>query len=189
MPSKPLRPWRTLSRSTVYHPNRFLKVELHSVELPDGQVIPDWSWLEIPSASIMLAVTEEGQFVCMRQIKYALDGACLGLVGGMLEADEDPLEAARRELLEETGYSAPEWVPLGSYIVDPNRGICTMHLYLALGAKYVMEPNSGDLEDQEVVLLSRAELETAYRSGEFKILSWGTVIAMSLLYLDNKAKG
>jgi ADP-ribose pyrophosphatase len=98
----------------------------------------------------------------------------------MLEPDETPIDAAKRELLEEMGYEAPDWVNLGSHILDPNRGIATMHLFLALNAKWVAEPNSDDLEDQELLFLSRAEIEDALKAGEFKILAWSAVVAMAL---------
>jgi ADP-ribose pyrophosphatase len=102
----------------------------------------------------------------------------------MLEPNETPIKAAKRELLEETGYEASDWVNLGSYILDPNRGIATMHLFLAFNAKRVAEPNSDDLEDQELLLLSRDEIENALKDGEFKILAWSAVVAMALNNLD-----
>lgn len=188
MRQKGLRPWKTLSRKTILDHSKFLKVESHEVQLPDGQIIPDWTWVTIPSAAIILARREDGKFLCFRQTKYAIEGTSLATVGGMLEPDEEPLDAAKRELLEETGYKSSNWVDLGSYILDPNRGVATMHLYLALDAKYVSPPDSDDLEDQELQFLSRVELEKALRDGEFKILAWTTVVALSLSYLENLDK-
>jgi ADP-ribose pyrophosphatase len=177
---KELRVWETVSRKTILNLNKFLTVESHTVKLPDGQIIPDWAWLIIPSAAIVLAVTADNKFLCFRQTKYAVEGTTLAPVGGMLEPDELPIDAAKRELLEEMGYEAPDWVNLGSHILDPNRGIATMHLFLALNAKWVAEPNSDDLEDQELLFLSRAEIEDALKAGEFKILAWSAVVAMAL---------
>jgi len=185
MSRKVLRKWKTLSKETIINPNKFLTVENHVVKLPDGRIIPDWTWLIIPSAVIVLAVTADEKFLCFHQTKYAVKGTTLAPVGGMLELDERPLEAAKRELLEETGYVASEWIPFGSHILDPNRGIATMHLFLALDAKRVAEPDSDDLEDQELLLLSRSEIEEAYQTGQFKILSWSAVVAMSLKYLSS----
>ena len=183
MEKKELRVWETISRKTILTHNKFLTVENHAVKLPDGQIIPDWAWIIIPNAAIVLAVTTDNKFLCFRQTKYAVEGTSLAPVGGMLEPNEAPLDAAKRELLEEMGYEASEWVNLGSHILDPNRGIATMHLFLALNAKQVAEPNSDDLEDQELLFLSRGEIENALKAGEFKILAWSAVVAMSLNYL------
>ena len=184
MNMKELRVWKTLSRKTILTHSKFLTVESHTVKLPNGQVIPDWAWLIIPSAAIVLAVTTDNKFLCFRQTKYAVEGIALAPVGGMLELNEIPLDAAKRELLEETGYEASEWVNLGSHILDPNRGIATMHLFLALNAEQTAKPNSDDLEDQELLFLSQNELESALKAGEFKILAWAAVAAMSLNYLN-----
>ena len=184
MNRKELRVWKTLSKRTILSHNEFLTVESHTVKLPDGRVIPDWAWIVIPSAVIVLAITVENKFLCFRQTKYAVDGIALAPVGGMLEPDELPLDAARRELLEETGYEASEWVNLGSHILDPNRGIATLHLFLALNAKQITQPDSDDLEDQELLFLSQHEVENALNAGEFKILAWSAVVAMSLNYLN-----
>jgi ADP-ribose pyrophosphatase len=188
---KELRVWETVSRKTILNFSKFLTVESHTVKLPDGEIIPDWAWLIISSAAIVLALTDNDKFLCFRQTKYAIEGTSLAPVGGMLEPDETPIDAANRELLEEMGYEASEWVNLGSYILDPNRGIATMHLFLALNAKRVAEPDSDDLEDQELLLLSRDELENALQAGEFKVLAWSAVVAMSLnhLYASEDQKG
>ena len=191
MSIKELRVWETVSRKTILNYSKFLTVESHTVKLPDGEIIHDWAWLIIPSAAIVLAVTDDNKFLCFRQTKYALEGTSLAPVGGMLEPNETPLDAAKRELLEEMGYEASDWVNLGSHILDPNRGKATMHLFLALNAKRVAEPNSDDLEDQELLFLSRNEIENALQAGEFKILAWSAVVAMSLnhLYASENQEG
>jgi ADP-ribose pyrophosphatase len=186
MTKKELRPWETLARKTILNHGKFLTVESHTIKLPDGRIIPDWPWLITPSAAIVLPVTADGKFLCFRQTKYAVEGTTLAPVGGMLEPDEPPLEAAKRELLEELGYEASDWIPLGSYVLDPNRGIASMHLFLALDARQVTRPDSDDLEDQELVHLSKAELENALKMGEFKVLTWSAVVAMGLNYLNAK---
>ena len=182
---KELRVWETVSKKTILQQGKFLTVESHTVKLPDGRIIPDWAWLIAPDAAIVLAVTADNKFLCFRQTKYAIEGTSLAPVGGMLEPSETPLDAAKRELLEEMGYQASEWVHLGSSVLDPNRGIATMHLFLVLNAKRVADPDSDDLEDQEILLLSRDQLEKALQAGEFKVLAWSAVAALSLNYLKS----
>ena len=174
--------WRTRSREVVLSAPPYLVVEDHTVELPDGRVIPDWKWVITPDYVNVVAVTDEGRFVCFRQTKYAVEGTTLAPVAGYLETGEDPSAAARRELLEETGYESEDWTSLGSYAVDGNRGAGVGHLFLARGARHVSEVvDPGDLEDQELLLLTREQVEAALDAGEFKVLNWSAAMALALL--------
>lgn len=180
--------WKTHKRHTVLNPDdgRFLKVEYHLVELPDGTLIQDWPWVITPDFVNVVVVTETGEFICFRQTKYAVNGTSLAVVGGYLDPGEDRLAAAKREVLEETGYEAAEWTDLGSYPVDGNRGAGTAHLFLARGARWVQRINADDLEEQELLLLSRSEIESALRNGKFKVLPWAAVVALALIRIDSQ---
>ncbi len=175
-----MQSWKTKSRQTVLEQRPWLVVENHTVELPDGRLIPDWPWIITPDYVNVVALTEDKRFLCFRQVKYGLEGTTLGIVGGFVEEREAPIQAARRELLEETGYESEDWVPLGSYRVDPNRGVAIGHLYLAQQARYVTPRNADDLEEQEILLLTHTEMETALERGEFKVLAWAAAIAFAL---------
>jgi|SRR5208283_1834441 len=180
--------WKTIAKRPLCEPNQFLKVELHEVGLPDGRRIADWPWLITPDYANVLARTSDGRFLCFRQTKYAVDGVTLAPVGGFLEPGEDPLHGAQRELREETGYESPEWHALGCSVVDANRGAGSANLFLALDAERTGQPVADDLEQQELLLLSRAKLEEALDRGEFKVLAWVTVIALGLRYLDKNGR-
>ncbi|MBA3946138.1 MAG: NUDIX hydrolase [Herpetosiphonaceae bacterium] len=179
----PLEPWKTLARRTILRHSKFLTVESHIIQLPDGHIISDWAWLLMPDFVNVLPLTIENTFLCFRQTKYSVHGVSLAPVGGMLEGDEAPLPAAQRELLEETGYEASEWIDLGQYQVDGNRGGGIGYMFLAKGARRIGEANADDLEDQVLLELSRADLEAALLAGEFKVLSWATVVALALVRL------
>jgi ADP-ribose pyrophosphatase len=184
----PMQPWKTKSRRTLFTQHPWITLEQHEVELPDGQVIPDWTWVITPDFVNVAAVTDDGRFLCFRQVKYAVkEGTSLATVGGYLEPGEDPRDCAQRELLEETGYAAREWTHLGSYAIDGNRGAGTGHLWLAKGAHQATEINADDLEEQELLLLPRAEIERALAAGEFKLMSWSACMALALMRLTPPA--
>jgi ADP-ribose pyrophosphatase len=180
-----MQPWQTLARRPVLQTGdgRFLRVEYHTVQLPDGRVIEEWPWLDTPSFVNAVVETSDGDYLCFRQTKYAVEGTTLGIVGGYLEPGEDPGDAVKRELLEETGFAAPEWIALGSFAVDGNRGCGTAYLYLARGAEYVQPIDADDLEEQELLRLSRAELAAALAAGEFKVMPWAANVALALARL------
>ena len=178
-----MKPWKTKSRLTVLDQRPWLLVENHTVELPDGRLIPDWPWIITPDYVNVVAITADKRFICFQQVKYGVEGTTLGIVGGFVEEREEPIHAAQRELLEETGYESTDWIPLGSYRVDPNRGVAMGYLYLARQARYVTPRNADDLEEQEIVLLTLSEIETALRRGEFKVLAWAASIALALRQL------
>ncbi len=175
-----MQTWKTLSRRVVLDHSKFLTVEEHAVELPDGRVIDDWPWVITPDFVNVVAVTHDGLFVCFRQTKYGIEGTSLATVGGFLEPSEVPLEAAQRELLEETGYEAADWTELGSYRVDANRGAGIAHFFLARQARRVSEPDSDDLEEQEMLLLTRNQVQAALAAGDFKVLPWAAIVALAL---------
>jgi len=161
---------------------RFLKVEEHRVEFPDGRIIEDWGWVESPAFINVVPVTASGHILCFRQAKYAVDGLTLSVPGGYLEPGEAPLAAAQRELLEETGYTASAWHDLGSYAVDGNRGNGVAHFFLATGAAWRQPIHADDLEAQELLLLTRGEVLRALAAGEFKVLPWAACVALALLH-------
>ena len=179
-----MQPWKMLARRTILNHSKFLVVEEHKVALPDGRVIDRWPWIITPDYINVTAVTEEGLFLCFRQTKYSVEGISLAVVGGYLEPGEDPLVAAKRELLEETGYEAAEWLALGRYPVDGNRGAGIAYPFLATGARRVAEIDADDLEEQELLLLSRAEVGTALAAGEFKLLPWAVAVALALRRIE-----
>lgn len=173
--------WKTVSREMVLDFGRFLQVERHTIALPNGEIIEDWPWLTTPDFINVAAITENNEYLCFRQTKYSIRGTSLAPVGGYIEPGEEPLAAAKRELLEETGYAAKQWEYLGEFSVDANRGNGIAHFFLAKGAHKVAEPNADDLEEQILLRLTRAEVEAAVARGAFKVLPWQAIMALALL--------
>lgn len=184
-----MQPWTTRSKRTLLDLSPWLSVESHVIELPDGRAIEGWPWVESRTFVNVVAVTDDGSFLLFRQTKYAVEGTTLGPVGGYVDPGEAPLDAARRELLEETGYEASEWTSLGSYAVDGNRGCGVGHMYLAGGARKIAEPSADDLEEQELLTLTPDEVEAALLAGELKVMSWAAAVAIALVAIGPQQEG
>jgi len=178
-----MKTWKTISRTPILRVSKFLALENHVVELPDGRVISDWPWVITPDYVNVVAITPDEHFLVFRQVKYGVEGTSLAAVGGYIEPGEDPLLAAQRELREETGCTAEQWQALGCYRVDANRGAGLAYFFLARGAQRVTERDADDLEEQQLLELTRAEIELALFQGEFKVLAWSAVLALALLRL------
>lgn len=176
--------WKTISKKTLITFGKFMRVEQHAIELPDGRIIDDWPWLVGPDFVNVLAITNDDLALIFRQGKYGLDGLSLAPVGGYIESGENPLNAAKRELLEETGYVAEDWIDLGRFTVDPNRGVGTGYLYLARKAISLQKSVQDDLEEQELVLMSLKDVSRGLYEGQFKAMAWATNIALALLYMN-----
>ena len=176
-----MKPWKTISRETVLEMGSFLRVEKHVVELPDQRIIDDWSWVVVPDYVNVVALTPENEFICFKQVKYAVDGVTLAIVGGMIDSGETPLDTARRELLEETGYESPDWISLGQFRVDANRGVAMASLFLARNCVRTSDPQPDDLEEQEIIFLSKEEILSSVKRGEFRVVSWTTALLLAFL--------
>lgn len=181
-----MKNWKILSRKTVLDQGKYLRVENHALQLPDGQVIEDWPWIITPDFVSIVAVTKDEQYLLFEQDKYSIEGLSLAPAGGYVEPGEEPLIGAKRELREETGYEAPVWHSLGSYPVDGNRGVGIAHIFLALEAEKVGEIDADDLEEQKLLHYSEDQVKRALSAAQFKVLPWATAFALALHYKNQE---
>lgn len=158
--------WRVRRRQQVLNGDPWLRVWQEDLELPDGREVDRFFTIEMPDYVVIVATTTDGRILTLRGYKHGPRRVCTSLPAGFIEAGEAPLDAARRELLEETGYEAERWETLGRFVNDGNRGGGSGHLFLARGATPVAEPNSGDLEGATVELVSLSDLLHAAADGD-----------------------
>jgi ADP-ribose pyrophosphatase len=155
-------------------------VAIEKVALPNGSVIDEFLQLKGRDFVVIVPFTDDGRIVTIRSYKHGPRRVSLSLPAGLLDGDEEPEQAARRELLEETGYEAAGWERIGSFVVESNYGLNTEHAFIARGARKVREPRSGDLEEMVVEVHSRDELVAAIRAGDVAQLSSAAAIGLAL---------
>ena len=116
---------------TVYQ-GIILDVKVDTVRLPDGNCAKR-EIVTHPGGVVVLALNRDNQVYMVRQYRYAFSREMLEIPAGKLEPGEDPLEAARRELAEETGVQAARIIPLGPTCPSPGFSSEVLYIYLALG--------------------------------------------------------
>ena len=179
LPSKHQK-WECLKKESILDKRPWFEVFRESVRLPDGKVVPDYYGIEMPHYTAVFAVTEEQKIMVLRCYRHAIGEVTLTMPGGMIEKGESPLAGIQREFLEETGYKAKDWKQLGTFVGNSARGCGTYHFFFATGANSLQEPDSGDLEELELLLWKQQEVEQAI--DDKKVLSLG-VLSMLLLGL------
>ena len=172
--------WKKRSCEVLLDRPPWFEVSVEEVELPGGKIVSDYHQIRMPHFTADFAVTQDINIMVMRCYRHAVGEVTLTMPGGMLEAEEDPIAGIKRELLEETGYIAHEWQSLGTFLGNSTRGCGTYHLFFARGAHQIQPPDSGDLEEMELLLWKKSDVETAIEKGQVKSLG---VITMLLLGL------
>jgi ADP-ribose pyrophosphatase len=180
--------FQTKSRRVIHENRPWLVVEQHAVEFRENGVvtraIDDWAWLETPDYVCVLPIFDDGRCLCFEQCKYAVEGLTLSTVAGLIDPGEDPLTAAQRELREEAGLEAKNWVALGGFRVDGNRGAGIAHLFLARELGPTTEKHeTDDIEPMTEVYLDRAGILRALAEGKFKILAPAALVALAIPHL------
>ena len=177
--SDPLR-WERLSSERLIE-TPYFTLRSDKLRLPDGAVKKAYYVLERPDAAIIFPLTEAGEVVLVRQYRPAIERVELGLPAGLVEKSEEPEKAARRELLEETGYSGGEWEPLGAVASSPSLKDNWAHLFLARGVIHSAPPRPDEYERLDVVLVPVGKLLQTISTGEL-VSSSGVAAALLALH-------
>jgi len=176
-------PWRVRSRKSELHRPPWLEVSRETVELPDGRVIDDFYSVQMQDFGVVAAFTERDEVVVESLYRHGANRITWSLPAGYVQPGESPLEATVRELREETGYEAEEWIAAGSFVVDGNRGCGWCHCFVARGARQVQDPKSDDLAEVEVSLVPWDRLLELLTTGEVTELASAAAIGLARIHL------
>lgn len=129
------RPWKVLNSEYLAHEPWFT-VRREAVELPGGARIPSYYVLEYPDWVNVIACTDDGRFLLIDQYRHGLGRTSYEIVAGVRDPqDATPLDAARRELYEETGYGGGEWKEYMVLSANPATHTNLTYTFLATGVQ------------------------------------------------------
>lgn len=143
----------------------YVEVRRQRVRTDAGKVVDDYYQVSLPDFAICCALTTEREVLTLWQYKHGARAWGLTFPAGLIEQGEDPELAMRRELIEETGYSAGAATFLGKFVCSGNQGAGWAHLFFMQDCRCIAQPKSGDLETMESRLMSAEEIDVAVRHG------------------------
>jgi ADP-ribose pyrophosphatase len=167
-----------LIEKQVIFDGKKLRLELHHLEDPETGRRYKREVVVHPGAVVILGVLPDGKLLLIRNRRYAVDETLLELPAGTLEKNEDPMNCAGRELLEETGYLAGRLKPIGTYFTSP--GILSEKMY-AYAAYDLLERKSALEEGEEIEVEPTAFDDALQMIGDGRIQDAKT-IATILMY-------
>lgn len=162
-----IKPWKVL-KSEYALKQPWLTARKDTVQLPDGRVNDEYWILEYPTWINVIAETADGNYVMVRQYRHGLQIVSTELCAGVVEAGEDPLDAARRELQEETGYTGGNWSLNCIVSANPGSQNNLTYCYIATGVEQTSGQHLDANEDLDVVLLTREELACLLKGGTMR---------------------
>lgn len=146
-----MKKWKVLNNERVLD-SKWVKVDKEKVEISNGVVIDDFYKVKIADASAIVALTVDNKIILKKEYRHCYEKELLEIPAGMINEDElDPLITAKRELLEETGYTSKDWAFLGKTIESSSKLTNYMYLYLAKDCIKVQEQNLDETEVVEIV--------------------------------------
>ena len=157
IPKDETRRWEILSSDYLIR-RPWMTARKDKVQLPDGRINPEYWVVEYPDWVNVIAITKDGQFVMERQYRHAVGMTCYELPCGVMEKGETPLQAAQRELMEETGYGNGEWKEIMTITPNPSSMSNFTHCFVATGVEKTGSQHLDATEELEVYLLTREEV-------------------------------
>jgi ADP-ribose pyrophosphatase len=141
--------------------------------------LDDYYVWESPDAVLIVAVRADGLVPVVRQYKHAVGREVLEFPAGAVDDGEAPADAARRELLEETGYVADDWELLCSLDPYPSKATGRVHMYVARGAREAGAPHPNDQEELVIEWWSLDAFAVAVADGRVSVLAMVTALHLA----------
>jgi len=171
--------WKILKSEIVFEPHIRMQVRKDIVKLPNNKIVDDfYLWVE-GDVVLIIPITKEGKFILVKQYKHGAGKVVIEFPAGMLDPDEKPDIVARRELLEETGYTGEKFQQIAVLHNHPTKVVGKIHVFCVREVCQKGKQQLDENEDIEVLERSKKEVLEMILKGE--IIVTGTISAFFLV--------
>lgn len=181
-----VQPWKIVSSSKALD-EKWFPVRKDVVQLPSGKIVDDYFVWESPHIAMVVPITPDGEFVLVQQYRHAVGKILHQFPAGAVDEGESLEAAARRELEEETGYTASQLVHLGTGAPYSTKLTGVMEVFLALDATPNGRKHYDVQEESNVVIVTKDELLDLLGSGQLQQTDFFAATFLALRYLDKES--
>ena len=181
-----LKPWKTLGSKYLYKTNG-VALRIDQCEIDNGMIFEPYV-LECGTWVNVVALTKDRKVILEKQYRHGVGQVMLEIPAGVMEEnDESPLQAAQRELLEETGYTSQRFIEVGKVYANPATHNNLTYSFLALDVEKVGQQHLDETEEIEVFLVPLDELVSMAKEGGLPQALHVSALFFALAYLERNS--
>ncbi len=178
--------WNVLERNIAYDGSPYIKVYKDTIKLPSGDIIDDYHRIEVNNAVMLLIKNDKKELLVYNEYRHGIGDISYTFPAGGIESGESIETASKREVMEELGYKFNNIKLLKKYIVSGSYMFSELNMVSIENIKKVSEPKEIDIENPEIMWLSKKSVKEALFNDKFKGLTYATAALIWLLYENEK---
>ena len=180
-----MKKWEVTDSEYIVN-DRWLRLRADKCRNCHGNIIEPYYVMELTDWVSVVALTDDNKVVMVRQYRHGYGDFCLELPAGRIEKEDlSPEETARRELLEETGYSVENMTELSKMPFNTSNCTNSAYCYIGFGAEKVQEPEDDPYEETETVLADFDEVLSMIINGKLQSIHSANFL-LAREFLDGK---
>lgn len=180
-----LKKWEILDSQWAVD-RQWCRVRQDTVKLPNGQIVDDYFVNVRPEIVLIVPITTEREIVFVYQYRHGVQDFLLELPAGSFELPlENALNAAKRELEEETGYISEQYILLTTLYDNPVKDTNKIHIFIALDASATGQQKLDITEEIDVILIPVEEVKDKIKNREIHVSGSLAALFLTLDFLDS----
>jgi len=178
--------WKLISRDKVYDGSPYIKIYKDTIKLPNNKIIDDYHRIEVNNAVMLLIENDKKELLVYNEYRHGIADVSYTFPAGGIENNESIEAASEREVMEELGYKFNNIKLLKKYIVSGSYMFSELNMVAIKSIKKISEPKEIDIENPEIIWLSKKSVKEALFNDKFKGLTYATAALIWLLYENEK---